>query len=133
MNDNQEQPQSSASTFSDELNRLGKNLNQLIKNALESPQLQDVRKEVTTGAQGVIAEINDAINKARESDVTKNFTQKATRTAQEIKTKPVKENVKSGLVNALKSINREITELVAHLEESQQPAPPQTPDEDSDE
>ena len=136
----QEQPQSAPNSFVEELTKLGRNFSQLIKDALESPQLQEVRKEVSTGAQTVIEEINEAMIKARESQVTKSVAQKAAQTAEEVKTSPVTQNIKTGVLNALKSVNQELSDIVQKMDQTQQetvapepetpaaPSPEQTPD-----
>jgi len=116
----QEEPKPTTSPLVEELTKLGRNFSQLIKEALESPQLQEVRKEVTTGAQTVIEEINDAMVKARESDVTKNVAQKAAKTAEDLKTSPVTQNIKVGLLNALRSVNEELGEIVQKMEQNYQ-------------
>ncbi len=139
----QEQQQANTSPFVEELTKLGRNFSQLIKDALESPQLQEVRKDVTTGAQTVIEEINEAMVKARESHVTQNVAQKAAQTAEELKTSPVTQNIKTGVLNALRSVNEELGDIVQKMEQNVQhsaakeetpvaePAPepaPETPD-----
>jgi len=121
----QEQPQSAPNSFVEELSKLGRNFSQLIKDALESPQLQEVRKEVATGAQTVIEEINEAMVKARESQVTKNVAQKAAQTAEEVKTSPVTQNIKTGVLNALKSVNQELSDIVQKMDQTQQPTAPE--------
>ncbi len=119
----QEQSQPASSPFVEELTKLGRNFSQLIKEALESPQLQEVRKEVSTGAQTVIEEINEAMVKAREADVTKTVAQKAVQTAEELKTSPVTQNIKTSLLNALRSVNEELGDIVQKMEQNlQQPA-----------
>ena len=117
-----EQPPSAS--LVDELNRLGQNFAQLIKEALESPQLQEVRKEITTGAQTVIEEINERIVQARESQVTQEVAQKAAKTVEEIKSSPVTENVKLGLLNTLRTVNQELNELIQKLDQTAQPQEP---------
>jgi len=122
----QEHDQPTPSPFVEELSKLGRNFSQLIKEALESPQLQEVRKEVSTGAQTVIEEINEAMVKARESDVTKNVAQKASQTAEELKTSPVTQNIKTGLLNALRSVNEELGDIVQKMEQNFQNQPSAT-------
>ncbi len=116
----QEQSQPGANPFVEELAKLGRNFSQLIKEALESPQLQEVQKEVVTGAQTVIEEINEAMVKARESDVTKTVAQKAAQTAEELKTSPVTQNIKTGVLNALRSVNEELGDIVQKMERNMQ-------------
>lgn len=120
----QEQPQPTSSPFVEELTKLGRNFSQLVKDALESPQLQEARKEVSAGAQTVIEEINEAMVKARSSQVTKNVTQKAAQTAEEVKASPVTRNIKTGVLNALKSVNQELSDVVQKMEQAQQSATP---------
>ena len=129
MNDEQQeqsqkQSQPAASPFVQELTQLGRNFSQLIRDALESPQLQEVRKEVATGAQTVIEEINDAVGKARESQVTQNVAQKAAKTAEDLKSSPVTENIKTGLLNALRSVNDELSDIVQKMDQAQQKSGP---------
>ncbi len=114
----QEQSQTAQNPFVEELTKLGRNFSRLIQDALESPQFQEVRKEVTTGAQTVIEEINEAMVKARESEVTKNMTQKAAQTAEELKTAPVTQNIKTGIFNALRAVNEELSEIMQKMEQN---------------
>ncbi len=113
-----EGPQSSKSSLAEELTRLGQNFSQLIRETLQSPQLQEIRKEVATGAQTVIEEVNEIIVKARESQVTQEVTQKAAATVEEIKTTSMTENIKVGVLHALKSVNEELSELIEKLDQN---------------
>ena len=124
----QNEAPNAASPFVDELTKLGKHFSQLVKDALESPGLQDMRKEVASGAQGVIDEINQAMNKARSSKVTQDVAQKATRTAESVKGASVSENLKSGLLNVMKSVNKELSNLVQRMEEGATPPEPEQTD-----
>ncbi len=125
-------PQSTKGSFAEELTRLGRNFSELIKEALQSPQLQEIRKEVATSAQTVIEEVNEVVVKARDSQVTQEVAQKAAATVEEIKTAPVTENLKTGLLNTLRSVNEELSEIIAKMEQNiepqteapQQPSPP---------
>ncbi|HID33797.1 MAG TPA: hypothetical protein EYP25_04390 [Anaerolineae bacterium] len=113
-------PQLSQNAFAEELTRLGRNFSELIREALQSPQLQEARRELATGAQAVIEEVNEVIVKARESQVTQEVAQRAAATVEEIKTAPVTETIKSGLLNALRSVNEELNEIIARMEENAQ-------------
>jgi len=117
-------PQAGPSPFVEEITKLGQNFSQLIKDALASPQLQEMRNEVASGAQGVIEEINDAMVKAREAEITKDVAQKATKTAEDLKASPVTANIKSGLFSALKSINDELSNVLQRMNQGEQPAAP---------
>ncbi len=109
------------SPLAEELNRLGRNFSQLIREALESPQFQEIRREIATSAQTVIEEVNEVIVKARESQVTQEVVQRASSTVEELKTSPVAENIKVGLLNTLRSVNEELSELVEKMEKNVQP------------
>ena len=126
-----EQKEQSQNPYVQELNELGKKFGQLIKATLESPQLHEVRKEVTSGFQSAIEDINDIMVKARESEVTKDVVQKATKTVEEIKSAPATENIKGGLMSALHSVNKELEELLHRMSQSRQNASesPKTQDE----
>jgi hypothetical protein len=117
---NEAQTENSAANnpFVDELTQLGKHFSQLVKDALESPQMQNVRKEVASGAQTVIDEINEAMNKARSSPVTQEVAQKASRTAAGLKDASLSDNLKAGLLNVMKSVNQELSNLVERMEQS---------------
>ena len=125
-----EGPQPEKSSLAEELTRLGQNFSQLIREALQSPQLQEIRKEVATGAQTVIEEVNEIIVKARESQVTQEVTHKAAATVEEIKTAPVAENIKIGVLNALKSVNEELSELIEKMDQTMQAARPSQAEEE---
>ncbi len=116
----QEAPKASARSLAEELSRLGQNFSELIKEVLEAPQLQEVRKEVTSGAQNMIEEINEAIVKAREAPITQEVAQKAASAVEEIKTAPVTENLRVGLLKTLRSVNEELNEIIAKMESASQ-------------
>ncbi|RUA17924.1 MAG: hypothetical protein DSY55_01180 [Clostridia bacterium] len=126
-----EQKNQSPNPYVQELNDLGKKFGQLIKATLESPQLQEVRKEVADGFQSAIEDINEVMVKARESDVTKDVVQKAARTVEDMKAAPATESIKGGLMNALHTVNKELEELLQRMNQSKQKsdAPPQSQEE----
>ncbi|MCP4165150.1 MAG: hypothetical protein GY759_04555 [Chloroflexi bacterium] len=99
----------------DELATLGKNLGSALRTLLESPQRYEVEEEVREGFQTVVTEVNDALGKARSSDVAKDVGVKAEKVVESVKTSQVTAELREGLVRGLHSLNIELGHLAEHL------------------
>ena len=115
-----EQKSSPKSQYAKELTELSKKFGELVKATLESPQLQEIRKEVAEGFQSAVDDINRTIIKARKSDVTKDVVQKATSTVEDMKTSPAINTLKEGMIKTLQSANKELDDLLQKMNQPKQ-------------
>ncbi len=99
----------------DELATLGKNLGSAVRTLLESPQRYEVEDEVREGFQTVVTEVNDALGKARSTDVAKDVGVRAEKVVESVKTSQVTAELREGLVRGLHSLNAELGYLVDRL------------------
>ena len=133
-----EQKTSQKSQYVKELTDLSKKFGELVKATLESPQLQEIRKDVAEGFQSAVDDINQTMIKARESDVTKDVVQKATSTVEDMKTSPTINNLKESMIKALQSANKELDDLLQKMNQSRKktsnsaPSQEETPIETTD-
>lgn len=112
-----EQPEpNERNTVFDELALLGKNLGNTVQSVIDSPQAREIEEEVRTGFQTVIAEVNDAIGKARSSDVAKDLGDKTSQATESVRASKVTDEVRTGLVKGLHSLNKELEQLLQRLD-----------------
>ncbi len=117
MSTEQPEPNNSHTLF-DELSVLGKNIGAAVRSVIESPQAREIEEEVRTGFQTVVHEVNDAIGKARSTDVAKDLGEKTSQAAESVRTSKVTEEVRTGLVKGLKSFNKELEQMLQRLDTS---------------
>lgn len=111
-------------TLFDELAVLGKNIGAAVRSVIESPQAREIEEEVRTGFQTVVHEVNEAIDKARTTDVARDLGEKTSQAAESVRSSKVTEEVRFGLVKGLKSLNRELEQMLQHLETPSAPDAP---------
>ena len=117
MSTEQPEPNNNHTLF-DELAVLGKNIGAAVRSVIESPQAREIEEEVRTGFQTVVHEVNEAIGKARSTDVAKDLGEKTSQAAESVRTSKVTEEVRSGLVKGLKSFNKELEQMLQRLDTS---------------
>jgi len=112
-----EQPEpNNRNTVFDELALLGKNLGDTVRSVIDSPQAREIEDEVRTGFQTVVAEVNDAIGKARSSDAAHDLGEKTSQAAESVRASKVTDEVRTGLVKGLHSLNSELEQLLQRLD-----------------
>lgn len=112
-----EQPEpNDRNTVFDELTLLGKNIGDAVRSVIDSPQAREIEDEVRTGFQTVVAEVNDAIGKARSSDVAKDLGEKTSQAAESVRESKVTDEVRSGLIQGLRSFNTELEQMLNRLD-----------------
>ncbi len=112
-----EQPEpNNRNTVFDELALLGKNLGDTVRSVIDSPQAREIEDEVRTGFQTVVAEVNDAIGKARSSDVAHDLGEKTSQATESVRASKVTDEVRTGLVKGLHSLNKELEQLLQRLD-----------------
>jgi len=115
MSTEQPEPNNNHTLF-DELAILGKNIGAAVRSVIESPQAREIEEEVRTGFQTVVHEVNEAIGKARSTDVAKDLGEKTSQAAESVRTSKVTEEVRTGLVKGLKSFNQELEQMLQRLD-----------------
>ena len=123
-----EQNNGDSADFVNELTQLGKNLGRALRTALDSPQRKEIEGEVRTGFQSVVVEINDALAKARGSDVTKDVEGQAGKVAQDlgqqaekmidaVRNSQVTADLREGFAVGLHSLNEELDGLIQKMQD----------------
>ncbi len=115
MSTEQPEPNDRPTVF-DELALLGKNIGDAVRSVIDSPQAREIEDEVRAGFQTVITEVNDAIGKARTSDVAKDLGEKTSQAAGTVRASKVTDEVRTGLVKGLASLNKELEQLLQRLD-----------------
>ena len=121
MNTEQPEPNNNNHTLFDELSVLGKNIGAAVRSVIESPQAREIEEEVRTGFQTVVHEVNEAIGKARSTDVAKDLGERTSQAAESVRTSKVTDEVRTGLVKGLKSFNKELEQMLQRLDKSDAP------------
>lgn len=112
-----EQPEpNDRNTVFDELSLLGRNVGDAVRSVIDSPQAREIEEEVRTGFQTVVAEVNDAIGKARTSDVAADLGDRTSQAAESVRASKVTDEVRTGLVKGLHSLNKELEQLLQRLD-----------------
>ena len=117
-----EQPEPNNHTLFDELALLGKNIGAAVRSVIESPQAREIEEEVRTGFQTVVHEVNEAIGKARSTDVARELGEKTSQAAESVRSSKVTDEVRAGLVKGLKSLNQELEQMLQHLDSTRGPS-----------
>lgn len=102
-----------------ELNKMGKKFGEALRTVLSSPQRQEIEEEVREGFQTVVSEINEALAKARTTDVAKDVSQQAEKVVETVKSSKVTADLRQGLLKGLKTLNAELDELLERLQEGE--------------
>ena len=110
-------------TVLQELTALGKKLGATVQAALTSPQAKELESEVREGFQTVVSEVNEALNKARSTDVAKEVGQQTEKVVDTVRSSKVTQDLKGGLIKGLRTLNRELDELVHKMEGKPAEAP----------
>ncbi|NOX61474.1 MAG: hypothetical protein GXP42_05950 [Chloroflexi bacterium] len=101
-----------------EFSALGKRLAALVRSTLESPQRYELEQELREGFQTAVSEVNEAINKARSSDVTKELTEQTGKVVETVRSSKVTQEIREGLLKGLRTLNRELDEVIARAEKA---------------
>ena len=109
-----------------EFSALGKRLAALVRTTLESPQRYELEQELREGFQTAVTEVNEAINKARASDVTKELAEQTGKVVETVRSSKVTQEVREGLLKGLRTLNRELDEVIARAEKTSSKEKPQS-------
>ena len=99
----------------DQLNALGEQLATAVRALWESEDARKVRQEIGEGFVELGHQIDDAMQKAKESEAAKDFETKVKETVDKARESDVAEQVQEGLVTGLRQLNEELSKLVGSL------------------
>jgi len=112
----------------EELNELGKKLGDALRTLLDSPQRQEIEEDVREGLQTVVSEINEALTKARSTEVARDVEQQAGKVIDAVRASKVTEEARAGLFKGLQTLNTELDKLVERLQTKTEPEPEPEPE-----
>ncbi len=105
-----------ASSIVNELASLGKKMGAAVQSALTSPEFKDFEHEVRVGFNTAVSEMNEAIAKARSTDVAKDVGGQASKVVDNVRSSKVTQDVRDGFLKGLKALNRELDSAIERME-----------------
>ena len=120
------------SSIINELSNLGKKMGTTVQSALNSPEFKDFEREVRDGFNTAVNEMNDAISKARSTDVAKDVSGQAGKVVDNMRSSKLTQDMRDGFLKGLKALNRELDNAIERFDtKAEAPAPPETPSDPS--
>lgn len=107
---------STSSSIINELSNLGKKMGTTVQSALSSPEFKDFEREVREGFSTAVNEMNDAIAKARTTDVAKDVSGQAGKVVDNVRTSKFTQDMRDGFLKGLKALNRELDNAIDRFE-----------------
>ena len=107
----------------DQLNALGEQLATAVRALWESEDARKVRQEIGEGFVELGHQIDDAMQKAKESEAAKEFETKVKETVDKARESDVAGQVHDGLVTGLRQLNDEMSRWVGSLTPAEVPEP----------
>ena len=106
----------------DELHALGEQLVTAVKALWDSDDARKVRQEIGDGFVELSQQVDEAIQKTKESEATKEFETKVKETVDKARESDVAGQVQEGLVTGLRQLNDEMSKWVGSLTPVEEPA-----------
>lgn len=106
----------------DELHALGEQLVTAVKALWDSDDARKVRQEIGDGFVELSHQVDEAIQKTKESEATKEFETKVKETVDKARESDVAGQVQEGLVTGLRQLNDEMSKWVGSLTPVEEPA-----------
>ena len=106
----------------DELHALGEQLVTAVKALWDSDDARNVRQEIGDGFVELSQQVEEAIQKTKESEATKEFETKVKETVDKARESDVAGQVQEGLVTGLRQLNDEMSKWVGSLTPVEEPA-----------
>jgi hypothetical protein len=106
----------------DELHALGEQLVTAVKALWDSDDARKVRQEIGDGFVELSQQVEEAIQKTKESEATKEFETKVKETVDKARESDVAGQVQEGLVTGLRQLNDEMSKWVGSLTPVEEPA-----------
>ncbi len=123
---------SATSSIINELSNLGKKMGSTVQSALSSPEFKDFEREVRDGFNTAINEMNEAIAKARSTDVAKDVSGQAGKVVDNMRSSKLTQDMRDGFLKGLKALNRELDNAIERMDtKAEAPAAPETPSDPS--
>ena len=107
---------SATSSIINELSNLGKKMGTTVQSALSSPEFKDFEREVRDGFNSAVSEMNDAIAKARSTDVAKDMSGQAGKVVDNMRSSKLTQDMRDGFLKGLKALNRELDNAIDRFE-----------------
>ncbi len=105
-----------------EFSLFGKQVAEAIRAAWESEDRKKLQAELAEGLQRFETEVNQALDKAGQSDAAKQLREQADKVVADVKESKVTEDARKGVIAGLEVLNRELGKLVDKLESKTVPA-----------
>ena len=105
----------------DELHALGEQLVTAVKALWDSDDARKVRQEIGDGFVELSQQVDEAIQKTKESEATKEFETKVKETVDKARESDVAGQVQDGLVTGLRQLNEEMSKWVGSLTPVEEP------------
>ena len=105
-----------------EFSLFGKQVAEAIRAAWESEDRKKLQAELAEGLQRFETEVNQALDKAGQSDAAKQLREQADKVVADVKESKVTEDARKGVIAGLEVLNQELGKLVDKLESKTVPA-----------
>jgi soluble cytochrome b562 len=125
----EDQKQNSA--ILDEFEALGQELSAAVKSLWESEDSRKLRQDLRDGFTELGRQLDTAVQSAQESEAAKEFGEQMKETLDQARQSDLAGKLERGLVNSLRDLNQEISNLVSSLQEKD--APPASGEAETDE
>lgn len=120
------------SSIINELSSLGRKMGTTVQSALSSPEFKDFEREVHDGFNTAVNEMNDAISKARSTDVAKDVSGQAGKVVDNMRSSKLTQDMRDGFLKGLKALNRELDNAIERFDtKAEAPPAPETPSDPS--
>ncbi|MSP13342.1 MAG: hypothetical protein EXR62_10355 [Chloroflexi bacterium] len=116
------QADSQTEHVADELQRLGKQLEQVIRQALQTEQVRQLQNELSSGLKELVNQVDQAIATASENPQVKDLEHQAKTVVEKAKSGDLIDSLEAGLVSGLKQLNNTLEQLVNKMESRTKPA-----------
>ncbi|MBI3943643.1 MAG: hypothetical protein HY326_11575 [Chloroflexi bacterium] len=107
---------SQTESVTDELQRLGKQLEQVIRQALQTEQVKQLQTELSSGLKELAKQVDQAIATASDSPQVKDLENQAKTVVEKAKSGELTDSLEAGLVSGLKQLNNTLEQLVNKME-----------------
>jgi BMFP domain-containing protein YqiC len=101
-----------------ELESLGRQLTSTVRALWESEESQKLRQDIREGFVELASEVDSAIKSAQDSETAHEFRGQVQETIDKARESDVTRQVEDGLATGLRQLNQELAKLIASLEKS---------------
>lgn len=105
----------------DEINALGEQLTTAVRALWDSEDARKVRQEISDGFVELGQQIDEAVQKAKESEAAKEFETRVKKTVDKARESDVAGQVQEGLLSGLRQLNEELSKWLGSLERRDAP------------